>query len=73
MFDGYDKTAPSILTACGANIPDPIESSSNVLLIQLQNVLIFEGTKFLLKYNEFVKDNTLLVTKDSGKYNLLFY
>ncbi|XP_077300380.1 cubilin homolog [Arctopsyche grandis] len=50
IYDGYDATAPVLITACGNNLPEPTESSTNVLYIQFRNSGGPIGSLFLLEW-----------------------
>lgn len=50
IYDGYDATAPVLITACGNELPEPTESSTNVLYIQFRNSGGPLGSLFLLDW-----------------------
>ncbi|KAL0113327.1 hypothetical protein PUN28_012468 [Cardiocondyla obscurior] len=50
IYDGYDNEAPSLLSICGYTLPDPIESSSNVVYISMSTDFIRQGNWFDLTW-----------------------
>nr|XP_012218853.1 PREDICTED: cubilin-like [Linepithema humile] len=56
IYDGYDSEAPSLLEVCGYTLPDPIESSSNVIYIRMSSTYIRHGSLFDLTWLQIPRD-----------------
>ncbi|XP_014475365.1 PREDICTED: cubilin [Dinoponera quadriceps] len=56
IYDGYDDNAPKLLEACGFSLPDPVESSSNVVYIQMKSSLVKQGNLFDLTWLEIPRE-----------------
>jgi len=51
IYDGFDQTAPILFKECKVSgLPDPVQSSSNVVYIVFETHLIGLGSKFLLEW-----------------------
>lgn len=55
IYDGYDDTTPVLITACGHDLPEPAESTSNVAYILFRNSGGSMGSLFLLKWAQVTK------------------
>lgn len=52
MYDGpSEEESPSLLQACGASLPSPVLSTSNVVTVVLNNEPWVLGTYFLLRWD----------------------
>ncbi|EFN89302.1 Cubilin, partial [Harpegnathos saltator] len=56
VYDGYDDEAPILIQACGFSVPDPVESSSNIVYITMTSDYIRQGNWFDLTWLEIPKD-----------------
>ncbi|XP_054274028.1 cubilin-like isoform X2 [Macrosteles quadrilineatus] len=50
VFDGPDVTSPSLLEVCGAFLPTPVTSTSNVVTVTFNNDPWHRGSVFLLSW-----------------------
>ncbi|KAK0075492.1 hypothetical protein PV325_006820, partial [Microctonus aethiopoides] len=50
IYDGYDAEAPVLTELCGLNLPEPIQSSSNVVFIKFSGDSYREGNWFHLNW-----------------------
>jgi len=50
IYDGFDETAPTLFKECKVGLPDPVQSSSNIVYIVLASYPIRLGSKFLLEW-----------------------
>ncbi|XP_034938584.1 cubilin [Chelonus insularis] len=65
VHDGYDSDAPLIGTLCGIDLPDPIQSSSNVVFITFNSGdSIREGNWFSLNWYQVPRNSNSKNTKE---------
>jgi hypothetical protein len=50
IYDGFDETAPTLFKECKVDLPDPVQSSSNIVYIVFASSPIKLGSKFLLQW-----------------------
>jgi hypothetical protein len=50
IYDGFDETTPTLFKECKVGLPDPVQSSSNVVYIVFESHPITLGSKFLLEW-----------------------
>ncbi|XP_011637168.1 cubilin-like [Pogonomyrmex barbatus] len=50
IYDGYDDEAPSLLVACGYTLPGPVDSSSNIVYIEMKTNFVRQGSWFDLTW-----------------------
>ena len=50
IYDGFDETAPTLFKECKVGLPDPVQSSSNVVYIVFASYPVTLGSKFLLEW-----------------------
>ncbi|EFN66210.1 Cubilin [Camponotus floridanus] len=56
IYDGYDNEATSLLKVCGYTLPDPIQSSSNVIYITMSTNFLRQGSWFDLTWLQIPRD-----------------
>ncbi|XP_077301904.1 cubilin-like [Arctopsyche grandis] len=52
MYDGFDDKAPVLITACGHDLPEPVESTSNIAYILFRNSGGSMGSLFRLEWTQ---------------------
>jgi len=50
IYDGFDADAPTLFRECKVDLPDPVQSSSNVVYIVFESHPFTLGSKFLLEW-----------------------
>lgn len=55
VYDGPDVNHPTLFALCGHELPKPIESSSNFMLIELDSQISGINGRFLLDWKEIEK------------------
>jgi citrate lyase synthetase len=50
IYDGFDENAPTLFKECKVTLPDPVQSSSNVVYIVFNSQPVTLGSKFLLEW-----------------------
>ena len=50
IYDGFDETAPTLFKKCKFDLPDPVQSSSNIVYIVFKSNQFRIGSKFLLEW-----------------------
>ncbi|TGZ53188.1 Cubilin [Temnothorax longispinosus] len=56
IYDGYDNEAATLLEVCGYSLPDPVESSSNVVYIMMSTDFVRQGNWFDLTWLQIPKN-----------------
>ncbi|XP_071569184.1 cubilin isoform X2 [Temnothorax nylanderi] len=56
IYDGYDNEAATLLEVCGYSLPDPVESSSNVIYIMMSTDFVRQGNWFDLTWLQIPKN-----------------
>ncbi|XP_015512725.2 cubilin [Neodiprion lecontei] len=52
IYDGYDADAPVLMRECGMILPSMVRTSSNVVYIKFNSIILQEGSKFFLSWLE---------------------
>ncbi|KAJ8936435.1 hypothetical protein NQ318_015581, partial [Aromia moschata] len=76
VYDGDDSTATNLASYCSTDTPDPVQSTSNVLYIELENNVYWFGMRFVLEWLEISntytgKNTTSLTVKDCGSSEVI--
>lgn len=58
IYDGYDSDAPALSEPCSNNLPDPVQSSSNVIFIKFNGDYMREGNWFHLHWYEVPREQS---------------
>ncbi|XP_012062648.1 PREDICTED: cubilin [Atta cephalotes] len=58
IYDGYDNEAPLLSKICGYSLPEPIDSSSNVIYITMTSEFIRLGHWFDLTWLQILRNNS---------------
>ncbi|XP_050461753.1 cubilin-like [Cataglyphis hispanica] len=56
IYDGYNDEAVSLLEVCGYTLPDPVQSSSNVVYITMKTDFVRQGNWFDLTWLQIPRD-----------------
>ncbi|XP_057337332.1 cubilin-like isoform X2 [Microplitis mediator] len=59
IYDGYDSEAPILSEPCTNSIPDPVQSSSNVIFIKFNGDYMREGNWFYLHWYQVPRESLI--------------